>query len=70
MRHVIHDWPDDLATAILKNIKHSMKPESRLLIRIRQNFLWKILLSLTDVSYQTSTFSMDSIDMTFQIQPM
>lgn len=33
MRQIVHDWPDDLAIAILKNVKGSMKSESRLLIR-------------------------------------
>jgi len=32
MRQILHDWPDFLATTILKNVKSSMKPESRLLI--------------------------------------
>jgi SAM-dependent methyltransferase len=32
MRHILHNWPDSLATCILKNIKGSMKPASRLLI--------------------------------------
>jgi hypothetical protein len=34
MRGIVHDWPDDLAIAILKNVKGSMKSESRLLIRM------------------------------------
>jgi hypothetical protein len=42
MRHIVHDWPDSLATAILKNIKGSMKPESRLLIRMEEFHLENI----------------------------
>jgi len=35
MRLIIHDWPDALAKTILKNVRSSMKPESRLLIQER-----------------------------------
>ncbi|TFY82762.1 hypothetical protein EWM64_g1255 [Hericium alpestre] len=32
MRFIVHDWPDDVATVILKNIRKAMKPSSRLLV--------------------------------------
>jgi O-methyltransferase domain len=32
MRYIIHDWPDDDALRILKNIRDAMSSESRLLI--------------------------------------
>jgi hypothetical protein len=32
MRQIVHNWPDSLAIDILKNVKGSMKPDSRLLI--------------------------------------
>ncbi|KAA1472019.1 S-adenosyl-L-methionine-dependent methyltransferase [Dentipellis sp. KUC8613] len=32
MRFIIHDWPDHIAKAILKNIAQAMKPTSRLLV--------------------------------------
>jgi len=32
MRQIVHDWPDASITVILKNIRSSMKPQSRLLI--------------------------------------
>jgi ubiquinone/menaquinone biosynthesis C-methylase UbiE len=32
MKHIIHDWDDERALAILKNIKQAMKPGSRVLL--------------------------------------
>jgi SAM-dependent methyltransferase len=32
LKHVIHDWPDEQATAILRNCRAAMKPGARLLI--------------------------------------
>ncbi|HEV7281004.1 MAG TPA: methyltransferase [Pirellulaceae bacterium] len=32
MRHIIHDWDDERAATILKNVHRAMKPESRLLL--------------------------------------
>jgi len=34
LRHIIHDWLDDVCTVILKNIRKAMKPSSILLIRM------------------------------------
>jgi hypothetical protein len=52
MRQIAHDWEDSLIIGILKNVKGSMKSESRLLIRMRWNFLGEYhladLLSFTD----------------------
>jgi hypothetical protein len=33
MRHVIHDWSDEEAIAILQSVRKAMGPKSRLLIR-------------------------------------
>jgi hypothetical protein len=59
MRQILHGWPDDLALAILKNVKCSMKPESRLLIRTKLNLLWKRISLLIPTLYQTTTFFLD-----------
>ena len=32
MRHILHDWPDDLCVRILGNIRKAIPPEGRLLI--------------------------------------
>jgi SAM-dependent methyltransferase len=32
MRHIIHDWDDERATKILKNVHRAMKPDGRLLL--------------------------------------
>lgn len=32
LRHIIHDWDDEKATLILRNIRRAMKPESRVLV--------------------------------------
>jgi SAM-dependent methyltransferase len=32
IKHVIHDWNDDRATAILRNIHRAMRPQGKLLI--------------------------------------
>jgi ubiquinone/menaquinone biosynthesis C-methylase UbiE len=32
MKHIIHDWDDERALAILKNIKRAMKPDGRVLL--------------------------------------
>jgi SAM-dependent methyltransferase len=32
LKHVIHDWNDDRATAILRNCRRAMKPDAKLLI--------------------------------------
>jgi SAM-dependent methyltransferase len=32
MMHIIHDWPDDKATTILKNCRKSVKPGGKLLV--------------------------------------
>ena len=32
MKHIIHDWPDDKATAILKNCRKGVKPGGKLLL--------------------------------------
>ena len=41
MRQIVHNWPDSLAIDILKNVKGSMKPDSRLLIRTKCTSLEK-----------------------------
>ena len=33
LRHIIHDWPDAEALAILRNVRKSMAPHSRVLLR-------------------------------------
>lgn len=35
LAHVLHDWPDDQAIAILQSCRRAMKPESKLLIEER-----------------------------------
>jgi hypothetical protein len=32
VKHVIHDWNDEQATRILRNVRHAMKPAARLLV--------------------------------------
>ena len=32
MKHIIHDWPDDMATTILKNCRMGVKPGGKLLL--------------------------------------
>jgi len=38
MRQIVHDWSDDLVKVILRHIRSSMKPASRLLIRMTRVF--------------------------------
>ena len=33
LRHIIHDWPDAEALAILRNVRKAMAPHSRVLLR-------------------------------------
>jgi hypothetical protein len=68
MRQIVHDWPDDLAISILKNVKGSMKSDSRLLIRTNEILHDKVLPLLTVIFYQMTTFSTDPINVIHQVQ--
>ena len=66
IRHVVHNWSDSVATNILKKVRDSMKPSSRLLIRKPD-----ILFQCSHRWYflgQTSTFFWDCISSICLIQ--